>query len=334
MLRRIARALSPTGSPSPEPELARLRAERDQALAQVQALRAQLDQVGPAPGSTAAAPAPASGAGPVPLGALIPAQPMDPLPTDPADPRLRNWYHTIELAPGLITTHAAYDHRDTVDLVGLPASLAGQTVLDVGTADGFWAFTMEARGAERVVATDIAQMGQSDVVPSLRATLPRSWAGAPHFCARRFATVHAMRQSRVEYRHCSIYDLAPEVLGTFDFVYCGALLVHLFNPLQALIKIRSVTRGQALIETVGLQADEHASLEAPHPHVPLMRFANLAAEPDQVGQHCMYWYFSQKALCDMLRYAGFARAEPAGRFRTRGPGGGDLIVVSAIGHVA
>ena len=99
------------------------------------------------------------------------AGPMNPLPTSGDDPRLCGWYHTIELAPGLTTKDAVYDLRPIADRSGLPESLAGLTVLDVGTADGFWAFEMERRGAERVVAVDIGHMGQSNVLPRYHSTL-------------------------------------------------------------------------------------------------------------------------------------------------------------------
>ena len=40
-----------------------------------------------------------------------------------------------------------YDHRELVPHYGVPDDLAGQSCLDVGTADGFWAFEFERRGA-------------------------------------------------------------------------------------------------------------------------------------------------------------------------------------------
>src|SRR5205807_1718583 len=65
-----------------------------------------------------------------------------------------DWYHTIELAPG-VETPGWFDLRDVIAEVPLPTSLAGARVLDVGTFDGFWAFEMERRGAAEVVAIDV-----------------------------------------------------------------------------------------------------------------------------------------------------------------------------------
>src|SRR4051794_2756443 len=56
------------------------------------------------------------------------------------------WYHTLDLGAG-VSTDGMFDLRPFVDLYGLPDSLEGKRVLDVGTFDGFWAFEMERRGA-------------------------------------------------------------------------------------------------------------------------------------------------------------------------------------------
>ncbi|MDB5349738.1 MAG: hypothetical protein JWN86_985 [Planctomycetota bacterium] len=260
------------------------------------------------------------------------AGPMNPLPTSADDPRLRGWYHTIELAPGITTSDAVYDLRPIASRSGLPESLVGKTVLDVGTADGFWAFEMERRGADRVVAFDIARMGESNVLPRYRATLPDWWATSENYCAERFWTAHAMRQSRVEYRTGSVYDLSPETIGTFDLVYCGSLLVHLFNPLEALIAIRSVTRAMAVIEACSTDPAYNPVDEA-FPDQPLMKFGSLDGDGGEPGRQCMYWYFTEKALYDMLVYAGFGAVEPRGQYRITGPGGGNCPVVSAVAHV-
>src|SRR6185503_9102837 len=131
------------------------------------------------------------------------------------------------------------DLRDTVDL-HLPESLAGKTALDVGTCDGFWAFEMEDRGAQ-VTAIDVETWRDFDFLPWVRE------AQGPERDNRtggRFRLARAMRGSSVERKICSVYDLSPE-LGTFDFVFCGSLLMHLQNPLWALVNICSVTKEKA-----------------------------------------------------------------------------------------
>ena len=76
------------------------------------------------------------------------------------------WYHTIDLGNGVVTP-GLYDTPGECARVPLPASLEGRRCLDIGTADGFWAFEMERRGAAEVVALDIDDPDDYD------------WPGAP-----------------------------------------------------------------------------------------------------------------------------------------------------------
>lgn len=231
--------------------------------------------------------------------------PMDPLPSRNDDPRLDNWYHTIDLGSGL-TTRGHFMHRSLADQVGLPESLAGKTCLDVGTADGFWAFEMERRGAARVTAVDLPRHGECDLTPPVRGAMHPEVAANPPFHQMRFATAKAVLKSKVEYRPMSVYDLSPETIGTFEVVYCGSLLLHLFDPLSALIAIRKVTNGYAVIETA---ADP--GLDEVQPDGCYARFGTLGQEKIP-GDDVTYWLLSSKTLCQMLRYAGFSSVEPRG----------------------
>lgn len=230
---------------------------------------------------------------------------MKNLPTSSDDPRLDGWYHTVDLGNGLIP-RARFDHRTVVDRYGIPESLEGKTVLDVATGDGFFAFEMERRGAERVVAIDVARLGDCDWVPRMKVQIGAiydngSWPA-------RFRLAHAMRKSKVEYRHCSVYDLSPYTIGTFDVVFCGDLLLHLQQPLAALHAIRSVTREMAVIETV-----LDPELEEAFPGQSVLRFGHPHPE-DQVGENNSYWQFTTTALQTMLAYADFPDTEPQGTF--------------------
>lgn len=229
------------------------------------------------------------------------------LPHHPDDPRLSGWYHTIDLGNGLVSK-APYDHRAVVDCYGLPKSLVGKTALDVGTFDGFWAFELERRGAERVVAMDVAKIGDFDILPHIRKTLGREGDRTSHF-----DLAHAMRGSKVEKKVCSVYDLSPETVGTFDVVFCGDVLLHLFNPLQALVNIRSVTRQLAVIQTT-----VDLGMEQLQPDLPWLRFGQRAFERT-LGDQCTYWIFTTKALREMMNYAGFPTTEPQPLFTI--PGG-------------
>ena len=243
------------------------------------------------------------------------------LPTSADDPRLDGWYHTLELAPGIVT-RGYYDHRPVANRYGLPRTMDGMSALDVGTADGFFAFEMERRGA-RVTAVDLPNLGACDWVPRMRRKLTpetledASWPG-------RFRLARRMLGSAVDYRHLSVYELSPDSLGTFDVVFCGSLLLHLQSPLAALHAIRSVTEGMAVIETA-----ISPELERGHPDTPALSFGSRAEEKE-IGELNSYWLFTTRALEDMLLYADFREVEPQGVFELPPH---DLPVTSVVGRV-
>lgn len=153
------------------------------------------------------------------------------------------WYHTIDLGDGVVTP-GYFDHRALVDRYGIPEDLSGRRVLDVGTADGFWAFEFERRGGD-VTAVDIDSTAEVDLPPGLRALAADSGLVDP--LGTGFALAHDRLGSRVRRSSGSVYTLDPGSLGTFDLVHAGDLLLHLRDPLLALARLRSVTRGEALL---------------------------------------------------------------------------------------
>lgn len=154
-----------------------------------------------------------------------------------------SWYHTIEL-PGGVVTPGIYDHRELVPHYGIPADLEGKRILDVATFDGFWAFEFERRGAE-VTALDIGRISQCDIPDAIRQGLFRE--DLDRATGEGFHLAHAALQSKVNRVEGSVYDLDSSVLGRFDLVHVGDLLLHLENPVAALRAIHRVTAGRALI---------------------------------------------------------------------------------------
>jgi tRNA (mo5U34)-methyltransferase len=164
---------------------------------------------------------------------------------DPLSEQIRSiaWYHTIEL-PGGVVTPGQFDHRALLPRYGLPASLAGKTALDVATFDGYWAFEMERRGAA-VTAIDLDTASKLDF-PSQARPLVDAVGELPTI-GTGFAIASRALGSSVDRVVSSVYDLDPVTHGTFDFVHCGDLLLHLRDPLTALERIRSVTTGTFLL---------------------------------------------------------------------------------------
>jgi len=160
--------------------------------------------------------------------------------------RREQWYHTLELAPGVVTP-GWFDLRTVAEEV-LPASLAGRRCLDVGTFDGFWAFEMEKRGGD-VVAVDIVDPRAWDwpvtAGDELVAILEDRKQGG-----RGFDIAARALGSDVTYQECSVYDLDPEEHGRFDFVFMGSLLLHLRDPIRALERLRAVCAPDGLVCTL------------------------------------------------------------------------------------
>ncbi|HKP89679.1 MAG TPA: class I SAM-dependent methyltransferase [Thermoleophilaceae bacterium] len=213
------------------------------------------------------------------------------------------WYHTLELGGGVVTPNAMFDHRPVLDRYPVPEDLSGLRCLDVGTMDGFWAFEMERRGAASVTAIDLDDPQALDWPASLRGgdtTLDDTKA-------ERFALAKRALGSSVERVTMSVYELGPK-LGTFDFVYCGDLLIHLRDPVAAVEGIRSVTGGSAVISN----------------NIKRFRFRDSQplAELDGVDQF-VWWYTNLAGLVRVVRAAGFSRVEPSDTFELPFREGGD-----------
>ena len=86
------------------------------------------------------------------------------------------WYHTIDLGHGVVT-RGDYDLRPLVREYGIPASLAGKSVLDVGPGHGFFSFEFERRGAARVTTAELPDWTGHDASPVLRQEFARLESG-------------------------------------------------------------------------------------------------------------------------------------------------------------
>jgi len=141
------------------------------------------------------------------------------------------WYHRMDLGDGIITPGKA-DTKwgQTGDTIGMPASLAGKTVLDIGAWDGFYSFEAERRGARRVLATD-------------------QFAWATEQAKAGFTLARRALKSRVEDMNVDVMDLSPERVGVHDLVLFLGVLYHMRHPMLALEKVASVTAEQLIIET-------------------------------------------------------------------------------------
>jgi len=223
---------------------------------------------------------------------------MSPAPADDLRQLVRQhkWYHTLELAPDLITP-GWFDTREVATRLPWP-SLTGLRCLDVGTFDGFWAFEMERRGAAQVVAIDVPDPANWDW-PAVSDPRVREEIGRRKGQGEGFVLAQRVLGSAVERRDLSVYDLEPAVLGSFDFVYLGSLLVHLRDPVGALSAVRSVCRGTLMVVD-GVDASLSALTRRP------------AAWLDGMGRP-WWWKANVAGVARMVEAAGFELEAPPRR---------------------
>lgn len=214
-----------------------------------------------------------------------------------------DWYHTMELAPGVVTP-GVVDVRPIVSRVPIPASLRGMRCLDLGTWDGFWAFEMERRGAAEVHAVDVPDPYKWDW--PRRARIRESYEGGKENLelikrnGNGFPIARDALGSSVQRHELTVYELDPGRVGTFDFVFVGSILLHLRDPVGALERVRTVARGDVVFN----EAIEY-TLTKLRPRTPTARL--------DADDRAWWWQPNLAALHSMIEQAGFEileRGEP------------------------
>jgi tRNA (mo5U34)-methyltransferase len=213
------------------------------------------------------------------------------------------WYHTLDLGNGVVTK-GMFDHRPHMHHYPIPSDLSGKRCLDVATMDGYWAFEMERRGAASVTALDLEDPNQLDWPAALRGDHDKTMDETK---PERFALAKEALGSNVERVLMSAYDLGPE-LGTFDFVFCGDLLLHLKDPITPVENIRSVCTGSAVIVNV----------------IKKFRLYEKRPMAELDGIDVFQWWITNlEGLVRIVRAAGFAMVEASETFEVPFREGGD-----------
>jgi SAM-dependent methyltransferase len=202
------------------------------------------------------------------------------------------WYHSIELAPGVVTP-------GQVDLRGLaarvlPDDLSGLRALDVGTFDGFWAFELERRGAQ-VIAIDVERLEAAEWPPLSRERLERETRERDVELGRGFELAAGARGSAVERRLVSVYELSPEAVGgPVDLAFSGAIMLHLRDPVRALERIAGALSA----------GGELRLLEPFSPRLTMLSPRRPAASFGAAVEGFTWWLPNLAALGGWLRAAG------------------------------
>jgi len=179
------------------------------------------------------------------------------------------WYHSIELAPGVVTPGRAPVEvwNEELRKLRLP-DLRGKSVLDIGAYDGFFSFAAERLGASRVTALDhyVWFTDMSGYMEDWRlsrrtgAPLPpphesRHWRPQELPGRRPFDAARRLLGSQVEPVVGDFMTMELTSLGRFDVVLFLGILYHMEDPLRAMRRLANVTApgGLAVIETEAVE---------------------------------------------------------------------------------
>lgn len=167
-------------------------------------------------------------------------------------------YQRVELPFGLHTE--GEDRSQTRDIV-LPRSLAGKSVLDVGSAIGYFCFEAEARGAARVLGVELREDRFRD------ALLLKEIKGS---------TAEFLRQDVV---------LDP-LTEQFDLVLLLNVIHHLKEPFRALRQLASITRERFVIEfptfdDAKFRKTANVAFPRQYNRLPLVGVSSMAPDVDQ-----------------------------------------------------
>ena len=194
------------------------------------------------------------------------------------------WYHSFRFgnvyAHGTITS---LQYQMWVSSL-IPENLKNKTVLDIGTADGFYSFLCESRGAKKVVAVD--------------------WTEFPGFSA-----AHKILDSKVEFRKLIIdesnlgfADLKQkistinEIKEKFDIILLFGVLYHLPNPVMIFKTLANITHEMLLMSSHIIDSKEPAMYYYPE--------GSLTP-----GDTTNWWVPTPSCLIDIGKRLGFNKSK-------------------------
>jgi tRNA (mo5U34)-methyltransferase len=153
------------------------------------------------------------------------------------------WHYSFDLGDGVIINPEDITHARGVRDFIWPAvlelcgreDLKGLRVLDIACNAGYWSLQAYNSGAEYVLGIDARPMHieQSQLVRDALGLDP----------------------ARLQYRLMNIYDLSPDIVGTFDVCLAFRILHHLRHPLLAIERIRDVCRSYTVFDVRLLRAE-------------------------------------------------------------------------------
>ncbi len=234
------------------------------------------------------------------------------------------WYHSYYFDNGF-EQRGDYDIGRDIASYGFPADMSGMSVLDVGTGGGWFATYFEQRGAD-VTTVDLRGFADFDVFgrpgyPDISEEKPEPDVRLPdgrglYFSpvSKGFWIMKELLGLRAEYANARVYELSPALFSgrKFELVFVGAVLMHLRDPIGALMAIRTVAHGEVIATSFLLEGGP-----SDPPRMQLLQ-----------GDRISWWAPNRRCLESWFRGAGFADVELTGSVRLRP----DRPYVDAGGH--
>lgn len=200
-----------------------------------------------------------------------------------------NWFHKIELAPGIFTP-GIQDTEGLLNNIRLPSDLTGKRVLDIGARDGLYSFECEKRGASEVIALDYTT---SDTTG--------------------FNVAKKILGSNVKWITSNVYQIDQLNLGKFDLVLFLGVIYHLRHPYLAIDKIHDVLNlgGKVIVESHiidGGFVDENGNwinLDELNSRLSKLNVAQIYEAGRLVNDNSNAWSPSIDTLIAMFKNSGF-----------------------------
>jgi len=227
-------------------------------------------------------------------------------PLKPAPERLGltladcDFYHTVDV-PGHGVVQGQWDLRGKeADYLG-DVKLDGRSVLEIGPASGHLSFWMEKQGAD-VTVFDLAEDGRWDFVPFHGLDLQHEHDTRKVHLRRLQNSWWLLREAhraKAQAVYGTVYQIDPS-FGRFDVVTLNSVLLHLRDPMGAMINAASVCGKTLVVTEVG---EDHYHRRTPWKRNPMAAsFIPRAARPQGFDA----WFNLPAGLVsEMMQILGF-----------------------------
>jgi SAM-dependent methyltransferase len=218
--------------------------------------------------------------------------------TESVDP----WYHSFFFDNGF-EVRGSYDIGRNVHEYGFPSNLTGLKVLDIGPATGWFSFYFEQIGAD-VTAVDVRSWFEIDDFG--RYARPVHEGPTPEW-VKGFNAMAELLGSNIKRVGAPVYDLSPDLFDgvEFDLVFVGAVLLHVRDPIGALMAARRVCRDRLIATNWFLPAQDALGKPLPDRPAEGPPTADLPYLSEEIPGRGAWWRPNRSAYELWFRAAGF-----------------------------